>query len=144
MKKLITLLVFSLSIMFSYAQTNKSIVPIIGQTNDYIQLIENKYEQKVVHLEYDVIKTSKESYRQLFADVQYGIILFGDDNIKSLKLNISNIQSNNWTTVVSKESEKGIVMLYFKPTKTDFYRFDFSSILIKNDTYAYYGFLIFR
>jgi len=144
MKKIITLLVFSLSIIFSYAQTNKSIVPIIGQTNDYIQLIENKYEQKVVHLEYDVIKAAKESYRQLFADVQYGIILFGDDNIKSLNLNISNVQNNSWTVVKSKISEKGIIMLYFKPTKTDFYRFDFSSVLIKNDTYAYYGFLIFR
>ena len=144
MKKTVFLLFFCISTVASFAQKSKSIIPIISQTNDYISLIENKYQQQVVHLEYDVIKTSKESYRQLFGGVLYGIILFGDQNIKSFNLSISVIENDNWKTLETKNSDKGIVMLYFKPDKTDFYRFDFSTVLFNPKTYSYYGFLVFR
>ncbi len=145
MKKTALLLVFCFSVISSFAQTtNKSIIPIINQTNDYISLIEKKYEKQVVHLEYDVIKTSKESYRQLFGGVQYGIILFGDENIKNISLNISVIKDNNWKIIKTENSNEGIVMLYFTPDKTDFYRFDFSAGLQNPKSYAYYGFLLFR
>lgn len=144
MKKITLILIFCFSIFFSFAQNNKSIIPVISQTNDYVQLIENKYQQKVVHLEYDIINSTKESYRELFGGVQYGIILFGDEDIKTFKLDISLIENNNWKIVKSEYSDKGIVMIYFKPTKTDFYKFDFTTALDNPDDYSYYGFLIFR
>ncbi len=137
-----TILLLFLTII-SFGQ-QKSIVPVINQTSDYITLIEQKYKQQVVHLEYDVIKTDKEVYRQLFAGVQYGIIIFGDANVNSMNLQILNVVDDEWTVVAQDEEEKGIVMVYFTPQTTDFYKFNISVGLKDETQFSYYSFLLFR
>ncbi|MBN2891648.1 MAG: hypothetical protein JXL97_07265 [Bacteroidales bacterium] len=143
MKKTI-LLLFGLIITNLLSAQNNSIVPIIQQTGEYVQLIEEKYQQKVVHLEFEVLKTSKEIYRQMYADVQYGIIIFGDGNFKNLSLISSFVEDDDWKVVIDEEGQDGIVMLYFTFEKTDFYRFEILADLKAESDYGYYSFLIFR
>lgn len=122
----------------------KSVVPIMSQSADYIKLIENKYKQQVVHLEFDVIKDEKVFYRQLFAGVMYGIIIYGDEQIKSLNLKIEHPENNEWQTDTVYNKAEGIVMIYFTPKITEYYSFTINSVLKNPDDYGYYGCIIFR
>jgi hypothetical protein len=144
MKRIFFLALLICSVFGVYAQNNKSIVPMIAQTNDYISLIEQKYKQQVVHLEYDVILSDKEIYRQLFAGVQYGIIVFGDENVQNMNLDILKVVDDSWKIVASDKQDKGIVMVYFTPETTDFYKFNIKVGLKDNSHFSYYGFLLFR
>jgi hypothetical protein len=144
MKRIFFLVLLICSVFGVYAQNNKSIVPMIAQTNDYISLIEQKYKQQVVHLEYDVILSDKEIYRQLFAGVQYGIIVFGDENVQNMNLDILKVVDDSWKIVASDKQDKGIVMVYFTPETTDFYKFNIKVGLKDNSHFSYYGFLLFR
>ncbi len=144
MKRIFFLALLICSVFGVYAQNNKSIVPMIAQTNDYISLIEQKYKQQVVHLEYDVILSDKEIYRQLFAGVQYGIIVFGDENVQNMNLDILRVVDDSWKIVASDKQDKGIVMVYFTPETTDFYKFNIKVGLKDNSHFSYYGFLLFR
>ncbi len=143
MKKFITVVLFVFIGTFVIAQ-NKSVVPVINQTADYINLIEQKYEQQIVHLEYDVIKSNKEVYRELFAGVQYGIMIFGDDDIKDVNLKISRVIDDAWTVVTEDKETEGIVMLFFTPQESDLYKFDLSAVLKNKDAFGFYSFIIFR
>jgi len=144
MKKIFFLSFFCLLNLFSFGQTSKSIVPIITQTSDYIQLIEQKYNQQIVHLEYDVVVDYKEVFLDLFADVQYGIIIFGDENMENVDLKISVFDGKNWVTVAEDTKTEGIVMLYYSPKTTDFYRFELNVKLKNPNTFSFYSLLMFR
>ncbi len=143
-KYILSLFVFFLFFYVVKAQENKSIVPVINQTADYIDLIEKKYNKQVVHLEYDVIKTSKQSYRKLFAEVQYGIIVFGDGNISDVNMSLSRIEEGKWKSVDIDDGDEEIVMLFFTPKTTSLYRFEIESILINENSFGFYSFIIFR
>jgi hypothetical protein len=144
MKKIILTILIGLSFSPIFGQTQKSISPIVSQAYDYINLIEKKYNQQIVHLEFDVINSQKQVYRQLFKDVQYGIIIFGDEQISKLKLDISRIIDNNWKIVATDNEGKGIVMIYFQPKKTDLYQFNITATLKQSNSFGFYGFIIFR
>lgn len=143
-KYILSFFVFFVFFYVVKAQENKSIVPVINQTADYIDLIEKKYNKQVVHLEYDVIKTSKQSYRKLFTEVQYGIIVFGDGNISDVNMSLSRIEEGKWKSVDIDDGDEEIVMLFFTPKTTSLYRFEIESILINENSFGFYSFIIFR
>ncbi len=145
MKKILFLIVLGFLSTFLNAQVaNKSVVPIINQTSDYIQLIEQKYGKQIVLLQYDVIKTSKETFRQLYAGVQYGIIAIPDGTVKDVNLKISYIKSDDWEVVAKDLDTEGIVMLFYTPTETGIYKLDVSASLANPDDFGYYSLIIFR
>ena len=143
MKK-ITLFIVILFIANIVSSQNSSIIPIIQQTGDYIQLIETKYQQKVVHLEYDVIKFNKEIYRQMFADVQYGIVLFGDENFDNFELKITIVKDDEIEVVSDEIGSDGMVMQYITFEESNFYKFEIIADLKDDADFGYYSFLIFR
>lgn len=144
MKKILFLVFGFLNVFLSFGQMSISIVPIITQTTDYIQLIEQKYNQQIMHLEYDVVKDYKEVFVDLFVDVQYGIIIFGDENVQNVDLKISVFDGNNWIKVAEDTKTDGIVMLYFNPPSTNFYRFELSVELKDPNSFSFYSLLMFR
>jgi hypothetical protein len=144
MKKILFLVFGFLNVFLSFGQMSISIVPIITQTTDYIQLIEQKYNQQIMHLEYDVVKDYKEVFVDLFVDVQYGIIIFGDENMQNVDLKISVFDGNNWIKVAEDTKTDGIVMLYFNPPSTNFYRFELSVELKDPNSFSFYSLLMFR
>lgn len=143
MKKILILGLCLILTLFLNAQAG-SIIPMIQQSGEYIKLIEEKYEQQVVHLEFDVIKNSNEVYRQMYEGVQYGLILFGDDNFNNFILEASFVEGDDWKVIFKETGEEGIVMLFFTIEKTDFYRFDIISELKEGSEYGYYNLIIFR
>ena len=143
MKKIAVIIISLFIANFAVSQTS-SIIPIIQQTADYIQLIETKYEQKVVHLEYDVIKMNKEIYRQMFVDVQYGIILFGDENFNNFVLKITIIKDGEIEVISNETGNDGMVMQYITFEETNYYKFEIIADLKDDADFGYYSFLIFR
>ncbi len=143
MKKFL-ILFLTLGIFFSAKAQQKSVIPMMSQAGDFVNLIENEYHEQVVHLQFDVIAKDRTFYRLLYADVMYGFIVYGDENITDLKLEVSNVQNGQWTTDTVVNAEKGIVMLYFKPKQTDNYAFTITSKLSQGAKYGYYACLIFR
>ncbi len=143
MKKITTIVIIIITITTTYSQ-NVSISPMISQTLDYIELIEKKYEQQIVHLEFDVFQNYNEIYKEMFAEIQYGIILFADEHYENISIAISMVENDEIVTVASQEGENGIAVLYFTPTKTDFYKFEITGKLKADSNYGFYSFLIFR
>ncbi len=134
-------LVFLTTLIFAQ---NNSIIPIFQQTADYIKLIEEKHKQNVVRLEYNAIKNSNSTYIELFDSVQYGVLVFGDDNIKNLSLKISNLENNDWKNIVTQNGENGIIMFYKVFGKADLYKFEIITELKKNAKYGYYSLMVIQ
>ncbi len=143
MRKIIISLLFVLSASSLFSQET-SVMPIIAQNGTYIELIEKKYNQQVVHMELDVLKDTREVYRQMFADVQYGFILLGDENFSHISLKISGLQGENWTVLVDEKGVDGIASVFYKFNATETYRFEITATLKPNKKYGYYSLMMFR
>lgn len=145
-KKTTVLFIFFAVVSFisAKAQTINSIVPIIGQSSDYVKLIEDKYKQQIVNIEYDVIQDDREIYRELYKDILYGIIIYGDNNVKDLDLFVSQIVDDDWKIVAQDDQTQGMVMLYFTPTEDAIYKLKITAKLYNPDNFGFYGVIIFR
>ncbi|MBN2662331.1 MAG: hypothetical protein JXR68_01670 [Bacteroidales bacterium] len=144
MKKIAILVLLSLISFSFWAQNNKSIVPIITQTSDYIQLIEQNYEKQIVLIQYDVIISEKEVFRQLFANAQYGIIVVPDDNLSDVNIEVQQVIDNEWVTIEDDLTAEGVAMVYFTPTETGVYRFFITSTHLVDNDFGFYSLIIFR
>ena len=69
----------------SYAQSETSMMPIFEKSPEIIKIFEDK-NLEIVRMEYDIVKTSKESYRTLVAGYTYGLFAFGDWRITNLNV----------------------------------------------------------
>ena len=144
MKK-IALLLLTVSLSFlSISQNSKTVVPIIAQGAEYIKLIEEKYKQQIVNIEFDAVLDKKFIYRELYANVIYGIIVYGDNNVKDVNLSISGIVNDDWQEIVKDDQTESIAMIYFTPNADGLYRFEISAQLFDISTYGYYGVIIYR
>lgn len=144
MKK-IALLLLTVSLSFlSISQNSKTVVPIIAQGAEYIKLIEEKYKQQIVNIEFDAVLDKKFIYRELYANVIYGIIVYGDNNVKDVNLSISGIVNDDWQEIVKDDQTESIAMIYFTPNADGLYRFEISAQLFDKNTFGYYGVIIYR
>lgn len=143
MKKII-LIALSLLFYCSIFAQKSSVLPIVQQSSEYINLIEGKYKQQVVHLEYDIIKESKEIYRQMFADVQYGFILFGDEKFNNFSLKVSVIENDDWKVIIDEVGSDGIVTIFRKLPQIGTYKFEINADLKQGKDYGYYNLIVFR
>lgn len=143
MKKNIFILIFSLISLTFWAQ-NKTVLSIISQSTDYIDLIENSYEKQIVHIQYDVIVNEKEVYRKLFADVQYGILVVPDEYLTDVDLKVQFIENDVWTTKEEDITNEGVAMIYFTPSETGMYKLVINSTHKNQDDFGFYSLIIFR
>jgi len=145
MKKFLILLLFISFAALSFAQKNiKSVVPVIAQGADFISLIEEKYKQQIVNIEYDAVLDKKFIYRELYSNVIYGIIVYGDNNIKEINLTISAIVNDDWQEVAKDDQTESMAMIYFTPKSDGLYRFEISAELYDKSIFGYYGVIIYR
>ena len=144
MKKIVIFLGFLGLSLLSNSQIIKSVVPIIAQGAEYIKLIEEKYKQQIVNIEYDAVLDKKFIYRELYANVIYGIIVYGDNNVKDLNLSIYSIVDEDWKEVAKDDQTESMAMIYYTPTTDGLYRFEISAEVFDKNTFGYYGVIIYR
>ena len=101
MKKFLLLaVIFVLAASSAHAyREDVSMVPILQKSLGIIDLIENDYENEIVRIEFDIVSTSKESYRVLTSDYTYTIVAFGDDRIKDIDVALYKWDGTDWILV---------------------------------------------
>ncbi|GEM_PF-1213166 len=87
----------------------------------------NKFDSQgseVVRIEYDLVFSSKESFRNLSADWEYSIIAFADNGVKDLNIKLYEYDSllEKWTMVAEDKSTEAHAVLTYKPTVAALYK----------------------
>lgn len=79
---------------------------------------------EIVRIEYDLVFTSKESFRNLSADWEYSIIGFADGGVKDLDVKVYEYDDllDKWTLVAEDASSESYAMATVKPTKDALYK----------------------
>jgi hypothetical protein len=82
--------------------------------------------KEIVRIEYDLVFTSKESFRNLSADWEYSIIGFADGGVKDLDVKVYEYDDllDKWTLVAEDASSESYAMATVKPTKDALYKVD--------------------
>lgn len=98
--------------------------PIYNQGAEYVQYLDS-IEMEIVRIEYDLIFSEKESFRNLYSDWEYLIFCFMDDGVKSFELTINEYDSENdlWFPVAfAEESEDGMTSIIYQPEESKQYK----------------------
>ena len=148
---LISLFVFFISLT-SFAQTDdgKTMGPILKDALNYIETVESKgYE--IVRIEFDILKTDKETFRTLSAGWTYDVYAFGDYRFQDLDVSVYKLEddgSHSSIPISTSSPHDGYsrtALVTIKPLITASYE-----IVIKANSYTsdnsggHYGLIIFH
>ncbi len=132
-------------VSFSLNAQIYSISDIYNQTPEYINLIENKYHNQIIRLEYDITTGVSSTYRYLAKDNVYGIMAIGDKSkIIDLDLAIFQNKNGNWIKVVEDTTTEGLAVLNFTPSISDIYKMEIYAKFRAGVQYGFYSLMIFR
>jgi hypothetical protein len=120
---------FFILTQLSNAQPNS---PCVNGTRSYpiyrsgAQLVE-KFDAEgaeIVRIEYDLIFTSKESFRNLSPEWEYLIIGFADTGVKDLDVKVYEYDDllDKWTLVVQDDATDAFAMVAVTPTRAAMYK----------------------
>jgi hypothetical protein len=147
MKKFL-LLFFALIIGANFAQAQRkdvTMVPVLEKSLSIIDLIENDHDMEIVRLEFDIVKSSKDSYRTLTKNYEYTIVAFADDRVKDIDVALYKRVGNEWVQVASDNDNSDIAVMSYTPTETANYKV-VVSVYAFNPGYsaAHYGLIYFH
>ena len=79
--------------------------------------------KEIVRIEYDLVFTSKETFRDLYDSWEYTIIGFADDGVKDLDLKVSEYDDllEEWVLVAEDASEGSVAEITVTPEVTATY-----------------------
>ncbi|MGD1848477.1 MAG: hypothetical protein ACFB10_24050 [Salibacteraceae bacterium] len=120
--------------------------PILEKSANLLLSIEEQgYE--VVHLEVDILKTVRYTYRSLYPDYEYGLLIFGDYRLKSVQLKVYQNIDGAWAPItgLKTEQQNGNTLVTFKPQAYGKYRFEWiGEAFVAEQTAGHAGLLIFH
>lgn len=130
---------------FSKASSDIAMTPIIEKSLVYISMLEDEKDQEIVHVEYDIIRTSKEITRNLQKGYNYGVVAYGDDRVAAMSLKVYRKNGTKWTLVDSDTEGDEIAVVEVEPKANGEYKF-----VVTVDRYkkgynaAHYGLILFH
>ena len=99
----------------------------IETISESIQLIETDYGQEVVRTEFDIIRTSKETFRTLTDSYEYGIFVIGDDRIKDIDVEVFKVVDGDWILIKKDDKEDAQALVMIEPSTTAQYKIKISA-----------------
>ncbi len=146
MKKLFFLLLVLASSFNLYAQKEdiymKSILDAAGPI---VNLIERENGQEIVRMEFDIVRDSKTTFRQLSSDYVYGICAFGDNRIRDIDIKVYRWTNNQWVLVEKDEDSESLAAVSVAPTSTADYKIVISAYSFEPGCdVGHYGLIIFH
>ncbi|MBR5087695.1 MAG: hypothetical protein IKX31_11905 [Muribaculaceae bacterium] len=147
MKKFLLLaVIFVLAASSAHAyREDVSMVPILQKSLGIIDLIENDYENEIVRIEFDIVSTSKESYRVLTSDYTYTIVAFGDDRIKDIDVALYKWDGTDWILVKKDNDAEDVALITYTPRTTANYKVVVSAYSFYGSyTAAHYGLIYYH
>lgn len=122
-----------------------SMKPILTDGLTYMKKIEMEMGQEIVRMEYDIIQTSKTSYRMLSDQYEYGIFVFGDFRIIDIDIKVYKWVNNQWNLIDKDQSPNANALVTLKPLSTGEYKIEITAAKFeKGYTVGHYGLMIFH
>lgn len=146
-----TIIAFMLFLGLSYAGIGQCIngtksLPIHKVGGELVaQLDDEGFE--IVRIEYDLIFTSKDTYRYLHSDWEYVIFAFADEGVKDLDLSVYRYDeaSKKWIEVATDSEADNTPYVSVQPSQTEQYKVTITvHEFHEGYTAARYGLLIFH
>jgi len=91
---------------FNDNKNGTSMMPIMGDALPVIEYIEDSLQVEIVRIEYDLLFTTKNSYRVLYKGWKYGIFAIGDYRIKRLSISVYKKENDEWKFISSSSTDK--------------------------------------
>jgi hypothetical protein len=97
--------------------------PIYKMGAKFVDAFDNEGAE-IVRIEYDLVFSSKETFRNLTSDWEYSIIGFADDGVKELGIKLYEYDDllDRWTLVKEAASEDAYTMVAHRPSQTGMYK----------------------
>ncbi len=131
---------------YSYLDNNRgtSMEPILASADPLIKEIEDK-DFEIVRMEFDIVKTKKTTYRNLYKGWTYGIAAFGDYRIKDIDLTVYKEKKGRWVKIEEDAEDDDVATVSIKPRTDGKYKIVIS-VYEFNRGYGvgHYGLLIFH
>ena len=146
MKKNILLLILFISANLVFGQKEEiSMKPILTDAGQFIQKVEMEFGQEIVRMEFDILQTSKETYRMLSEKYEYGILAFGDYRILDINIKIYKWVNNQWNLVGKDDKTDSNALVTIKPSVSGEYKIVISAYKFeKGYDIGHYGLIIFH
>lgn len=129
MKKILFLIVCAVACAFnSKADDGTSMTPIMQRANELVQILEDDKDQEIVRMEFDILTTTKSTYRNLSASWTYSIVAFGDYRFQDIDVKVyRKTSSGQWKEVASDDDESSIALVSVSPKTDGEYRIDITA-----------------
>jgi hypothetical protein len=98
--------------------------PLYSDGAEYVKYLDS-VGMEIVRIEYDLIFSTKESFRDLYADWEYLFVGFVDAGVKDFNLILNEYDAENdlWFPVAySDEAENGLTTMIYQPIETKMYK----------------------
>lgn len=146
MKKQIILLFAFVCSINTYAQKEEvSMYSILENAGKYLNYIERELGQEIVRMEFDIIHSSKQTFRTLSDDYTYGICAFGDHRIKDIDVKVYKWVNEQWVLIEKDEDSESVAVVTISPSTTAEYKIVISAYSFEDGYEAgHYGLMIFH
>ena len=126
------------------AQNKETTMQDIHQKGtNLIEYLEEKRDQEIVRIEYDIVFTTKETTRVLSEDYEYQILGFADHRVEDLNITVYKKVGTDWIEVAKDTESDNTPMLTIKPVSTREYKIEVSVNKFKEGySAAHYGLII--
>lgn len=124
-----TLLIAALSAAFFTPRANAQCIngtasyPIYKDGADIVYMLDTMGKE-VVHIEYDLIRDTKEVRRVLSTDWTYTIVAFADDGVKDIDLKLYEWDALRevWVEVASETKTDAVALINYTPSQNQEYK----------------------
>ena len=101
----------------AFAQKNDgtSMQDIYKMGLEIIKMVEDKYDKEIVHIEYDIIRESKDITRYLSSGYEYSIVAFADDRVEDLDVGIYKKSGGRWVEVAKDTDSSSVSVASVTP-----------------------------
>jgi hypothetical protein len=128
MKRKLVLLVSSILIGYSLSAqciNGTKSYPIYKLGAQLVSEFDNK-DMEIVRIEYDLIFSSKETFRNLSKDWEYTIIAFADEGVKDLDVKVYEYDNllDTWTLMAEDKAAESYAIATVKPTQDAQYKIE--------------------
>ncbi len=145
MKKLTFVLVALLCMSQAGFAANRStsMSPIMSKAKELMNYIEDEQNLEIVRMEFDILSSSKSTFRSLSSSYTYTIIAFGDYRFKDIDVKVYRKSGGEWTLVEEDVDTSSVAVVSVKPSYTAEYKIVISAYKF-NDGYdvGHYGLFI--
>ena len=110
----------------AFAQKNDgtSMQDIYEMGLEIIKMVEDKYDKEIVHIEYDIIRESKDITRYLSSGYEYSIVAFADDRVEDLDVVIYKKSGGRWVEVAKDTDSSSVSVASVTPKTEGEYKFE--------------------